>query len=98
MFSAISVGPNTNKILCFGGGANNSNAIVSIDITSAVCNNNEVNSGTTLHCTSSLVPTYSRAAPYVRISSTAVRVGRYMIIYGGWNNVRRELDDIWVST
>lgn len=34
--------------------------------------------------------------PCKRCSSTSVFVGRYMVMFGGWSNTRRELGDLWV--
>ena len=38
-----------------------------------------------------------KAHPYERESSAALVIGRYMVMFGGFSNSRRELGDFWVG-
>eukprot|EP00602_Paraphysomonas_sp_CaronLab_P010277 CAMPEP_0185019466 /NCGR_PEP_ID=MMETSP1103-20130426/2075_1 /TAXON_ID=36769 /ORGANISM="Paraphysomonas bandaiensis, Strain Caron Lab Isolate" /LENGTH=440 /DNA_ID=CAMNT_0027549793 /DNA_START=371 /DNA_END=1693 /DNA_ORIENTATION=+ len=73
-----------NKIITFGGSAEISNAVTVIDISSA----NDI------FLLSPEVKGHSEPAP--RISSTGALVGKYFLVYGGYNSTERELGDAWL--
>ena len=43
------------------------------------------------------LPPHTREMPYKRCSSTAVQIGRYWLVFGGFSVQRRELGDFWVQ-
>jgi len=83
-------------IATFGGGARYSNAVTFIHLTKRVIDNTEFFSAA-LTTPQSFVQDNESEVPFARTSAVAVRVGRYMIVQGGWSMSTRELGDIWVS-
>jgi len=83
-------------IATFGGGARYSNAVTFIHLTKRVIDNTEFFSAA-LTTPQSFVQDNESEVPFARTSAVAIRVGRYMIVQGGWSMSTRELGDIWVS-
>jgi len=83
-------------IATFGGGARYSNAVTFIHMTKRVIDNTEFFSAA-LTSPQSFVQDNESEVPFARTSAVAIRVGRYMIVQGGWSMSTRELGDIWVS-
>jgi hypothetical protein len=83
-------------IATFGGGARYSNAVTFIHLTKRVIDNTDFFSAA-LTTPKSFVQDNESEVPFARTSAVAIRVGRYMIVQGGWSMSTRELGDIWVS-
>lgn len=109
--TAVTMG---NKIIYFGGSANNSSDVFILDIPAledlerlqeeGEHNNRQYlsspevvrsNRNSQSSSTSEATAAPKQIVPCNRCSATSVIIGRYMLMFGGWSNARRELGDLW---
>ena len=100
IYSAIQVPSSStsspNVIASFGGGARYSNAVTLLHVTRSKSEENSEVFRTVLSTPQTFIQDNESDIPAARTSAVAVRVGRYMIVQGGWSMATRELGDIWV--
>ena len=90
LYSAVQVG---KSVLFFAGGAQNSSRITITEIPPVKNNPTRKDS---LRLRAANLGRYS-IRPIPRMSAVMVSLGRYLVVFGGFNNRRQQLDDFLVT-
>jgi hypothetical protein len=80
-----------NQIIIFGGGVENSSAVAVANISDSESDEREIDINL-------YSPTlFQSGRPIPRLTSTMARIGKYLVVFGGFNNERQQLGDFVVS-